>query len=400
MSTQPANLVSRRMDAIRPSATLAISSLAAQLRKEGQDIISFGAGEPDLETPEPVRTAAIEAIEQGRGKYTAASGMRDLREALAARLAPRGLQYSWDQVVLSSGGKSALFESMFVLLNQGEEVVFPSPYWSSYVDFVVAAGGVAVPVPTSHEDGFQVDPDRLRAAITDKTRVLLLNSPNNPTGALYSRATLEGIAEVVREKNLAVVTDDIYEELIYTGEPFQNILSVAPDLVDRTVIVSGFSKSHSMTGWRLGYLLGPREVAQAVGKLQSQIAGSPNSISQIGALKGLGSPLDPARLQIFDTRRRLMLGKLREIPDIACPEPLGAFYAFPNLTAYLGRRCEGEIVATDDDLVALLLKKAQVATVPGSIFGAPGHIRLSYACSEDHIQEGVRRIASLLQELE
>jgi len=399
VSKDPRKLVGTRLDGIRRSATLAVSALAARLRSQGLDVISFGAGEPDLEVPEPVRTAAIEAIHQGRGKYTAAAGAVDLREELASRYQQRGLDYTWNQVLISSGAKSALFEAMYVLLEPGEEVIFPSPHWSSYEDFVVAAGGRPVFVPMSAEDGFQVDPDRLRAAVTDRTRVLLLNSPNNPTGAVYTRETLEGIAEFARERDLVVVTDDIYEDLVYTEEPFLNILSVAPDLVNRTIVISGFSKSHSMTGWRLGTMAGPKAVIEAAGRLQSQIAGSPNAISQIGALSGLQEPLDPERLAIFNRRRQLMLRELRAIPGVVCPEPLGAFYAFPSMKTYIGREFEGKVIETDEDLVALLLEQECVATVPGSVFGAPGHIRLTYACSEETISKGVQRLARLLAKL-
>ncbi len=399
MTRDRQELVSRRLEAIRPSATLAISALAARLRAEGQDVISFGAGEPDLETPEPVRTAAIRAIEEGRGRYTAAAGLADLRSALARKLAERGLDYTPDQIACSSGAKSALFQTMFVLLDPGDEVLFPSPHWNSYVDFVVAAGGRPVPVPTRHEDGFQIDPDRVQAALTDRTRVLLLNSPNNPTGTVYTRETLQGLARIVRENDLVVVSDDIYESLLYTEEPFCNVLDVAPDLKDRTVLISGFSKAYSMTGWRLGYVAGPLSVVEAVGRLQSQVAGSPNAISQIGAISGLQAPLDPARVEEFDRRRRLMLRELQEIPGIVCPEPKGAFYTFPIVSAFFGYSLGNRQVNTDEDLVTLLLEEEQVATVPGSVFGAPNHIRLTYACSEGSIREGVRRIGRLLGRL-
>jgi len=395
----PKNLVAERLAGIRASATLAVSSQAARLRAEGHDVIAFGAGEPDLETPEPVRDAAIQAIQEGRGRYTAAAGLPELRKAVARKLAASGFDYSWKQVAMSAGAKSAIFESLYVLLNPGEEVIFPSPHWNSYEDMVVAAGGVPVPVPTSRNAGFQVTAEELASKVTPRTKVILVNSPNNPTGAVYTEETLAGIAAVAREYGLAIITDDIYEHLLYTGEPFRNVLSVAPDLAEQTVIVNGFSKSHSMTGWRLGYLAGPSAVVEAVIRLQSQLAGNPNSIAQHGALRGLSQPLDPARVRTYDERRRLMLEGLRAIPGVRCTEPLGAFYTFPDLSAFLGRTHRSVPIESDETLVRLLLEEERVATVPGTAFGAPGHIRLSYACSTPEIEEGLSRIRAFLSRL-
>lgn len=400
MTRPSGDLVSRRAAAIRSSPALELAGVAARLRSEGHDVIGFGAGEPDLETPEAVRKAAVEAIRSNRGRYTPGAGLMELRAALASRLQGEGLPYTPEEVACTAGAKPGLFEALFVVLEPGQEVLFPIPYWNSYADIVTAAGGRPVPCATPAEGGFQPDPERLAAAITPASRVLLLNSPNNPTGSVYSRATLESLARLALERELVVISDDIYQHLLYTGEPFLNVLHVAPELRPSTLLVNSFSKSHSMTGWRLGWVAGPAEVVAAIARLQGQIAGSPSSIAQHAALGGLSEPPDPERVHIFDRRRKLMLQELAGIPGVRTPEPMGAFYAFPDLSAFLGRCHRGTPVGTTEHLVRLLLEEKLVAAIPGEVFGAPGHVRLTYACSEDTISEGMRRVRELLMSLE
>lgn len=391
--------LSRKVGAIKSSITLEVSAIAARMRAEGHEVIAFGAGEPDLPTPEIVQDAAVAAIRAGKGRYTPAAGLPALREALSAKFTTDGFPLPADQVMVTSGAKSALFLAFYALLNEGDECIYPAPFWSSYPEMVKAAGGVPRALPTDAGQDFQPDPDALRSAITARTRILLLNSPNNPTGTVYSRATLEAIAEVVRERDLVVVSDDIYEHLIYTDEPFTNILHVAPDLANRTLLVNGVSKSHSMTGWRMGFAGGPRPLIAAMSRTQSQVAGNPSAIAQHAAITALANPPGDDRRQSLDARRKVMLDALAAIPDVTCPEPRGAFYAFPDISPYLGRSYDGTKI---DDAIAftkVLLEKKLVATVAGDAFGTPGHIRLTYCTSEADIREGVRRIGELLGEL-
>ena len=387
--------LSRKVSAIESSITLEVSAIAGRMRAEGHHVIAFGAGEPDLPTPDVVQDAAVQAIREGRGRYTPAAGIPALREALSARFQADGFPLPADQVMVTAGAKSALFLAFYALLNEGDECVFPAPYWSSYTEMVKAGGGTPVILATSASDDFQPDADRLRETLTDRTRVLLLNSPNNPTGTVYSRETLLAIAEVVRERDLVVITDDIYEHLIYTDEPFTNLLHVAPDLADRTLVINGLSKSHSMTGWRMGFAGGPKALIQAMSRTQSQIAGSPPSITQHAALAAIANPPAPDRLASLDARRRLLMGELAKIDGVTCPEPRGAFYAFPDISAYLGKSGVPDAIA----FTKALLEAKLVAAVAGDAFGAPGHIRLTYCTSEEDIREGVRRIGELLSEL-
>jgi len=386
--------LSRKVTALENSITLEVSATAARMRAEGHHVIAFGAGEPDLPTPEVVQQAAVEAIRDNRGRYTPAAGTPALRRALSHKFEGDGLPFPPDQVMVTSGAKSGLFFALYSLLDEGDECLFPAPFWSSYPEMVKAAGGVPAVLPTDPADDFQPDPDRLRDALTDRTRVLLLNSPNNPTGTVYSRATLEGIAEVVRERELAVITDDIYQHLIYTDEPFANVLHVAPDLQDRTVVINGLSKSHSMTGWRMGFAGGPKQVIGAMSRAQSQMAGSPNAISQAAAIVALANPPEEDRLRSLDQRRRLLMSELEALDEVRCPIPRGAFYAFPDVSAYLGTDRFPDTLA----FTRVLLDSKHVATVAGDAFGAPGHVRLTYCTSEEDIREGVGRIAELLRE--
>ena len=399
-SEQPWRL-SNRARGITESVTLALSARAKELKAEGKDVVSFTAGEPDLPVPEDVQEAGIQAIRDGLGKYTAVAGIKELREAAALRFQSMGLDYSPDEVLISAGAKSAIFLALFAMLNEGDEVIFPGPYWGSYEDMVAAAGGLPVVLPTQPDNDFQPQAQKLENLVTHHTKAILLNSPNNPTGTVYTRETLEEIAEVLRGfPQLMVLSDDIYDALIYTGEPFLSLPLVAPDLKDRCLSINSLSKSHSMTGWRMGYTGGPKALIASMARIQSQVAGSPPAISQYAALQAFARPLDPARAQSLDARRKLLMGLIRDLPDVTCPMPRGAFYAFPSVKAYLGTRHPMGAVESSSDFARILLDEHMVATVPGEAFGMPGHIRVTYTIADGAIREGLSRIATFLTELE
>jgi aspartate aminotransferase len=391
--------LSHQVRGIQSSVTLDVSATAAALRAQGKQVIAFGAGEPDLPVPPLVQEAAHRAVQEGKGRYTPASGLPALREAVAAKFTADGFSLGPDQVIVTAGAKSGLFLALYALLDAGDECIFPAPYWSSYPEIVRGAGGIPKVFPTSASEDFQPHPDVLRAAITDRTKVILLNSPNNPSGTVYARSSLEALADVIRERDLFVISDDIYEHLIYTDEPFVNLLHVAPDLSERVLLVNSLSKSHSMTGWRLGFCGGPKALIAAMGRAQSQMVGNPNAISQYAAMAALGSPIDPERRQNLDRRRHLMLSGIRQLPHVTCPEPRGAFYAFPSIEHYLGRRFAGIPIPDATAFARLFLQERLVATVTGDAFGAPGHIRLTYCTSETEIVEGLGRLASFLDAL-
>lgn len=400
MATSPRELISTRAASIESSVTLEITALAASLKAQGKNVIAFAAGEPDLGVPDDINEAAIAAIRAGKGRYTAAAGLPELREAIAARFRRDGFRYQADEVMCTSGAKPAIYEALFVLLNDGDEVIFPSPFWGSYTEIVRAAHGVPIPLKTLPSEDFQPDPAALRRLITPKTRVLLINSPNNPTGTVYTEATLRALAEVVREKDLVVISDDIYDCLVYTGSPYVHLLHVAPDLVDRTIVINSLSKSHSMTGWRVGLVAAPKPVIQTMARVQSQMIGNPPTITQHAALKALAGPPDPARAASLDARRRVLIRLLQEIPELEVPVPRGAFYAFPSVAKYLNRKRRGKPIGTSTEFCRALLEDQLVATVPGDAFGAPEHVRLTYTVPEADIVEGVRRLRAFLLSLE
>lgn len=399
MSTPAEDRLSGKVCAIQSSITLEVSAIAARLKREGHHVIAFGAGEPDLPTPQPVQDAGIDAIRKGLGRYTAAAGLPELRAGIAKRFTDDGYPHEPSEVMITAGAKPALYLAFYALLNDGDECVYPAPFWSSYSEMVRAAGGTPVHFSTSAEMDFQPTVEGLRGVLTDRTRVLLLNSPNNPTGTVYTAETLEAIAEVVRERDLFVLTDDIYQHLIYTDEPFTNILDVAPDLQDRVLIINGLSKSHSMTGWRIGFAGAPAPVIQAMTRVQSQIAGSPPSITQHAALAALDDPSPAGRKESLDQRRRLIIAELAKLDRVVTPEPRGAFYIFPSIAAHLGKTYEGTRIDDANVFSKVLLQEKLVATVAGDAFGAPGHIRLTYCTSEADIVEGVRRLGEMISEL-
>jgi aspartate aminotransferase len=392
--------LSSRLSQIKPSVTLAVTARAARLRAEGLDVIGFGAGEPDFDTPAHIKDAAKRALDAGQTKYTDVGGTIALRKAICKELhGAHGLTFAPDQIIVSCGAKHSLYNLFQALLDEGDEVIVPAPYWVSYPDLVKLGGGTPVIVETRAEDGFLVTPDQLRRAIGPRTRAFILCSPSNPTGCAYDVAALEALRPIFEEHDLLVVSDDIYRRLVYDGFAFCELATLSPAMAERTVIVDGFSKTYAMTGWRLGYTAGPKPLIQAMNTLQGQSTSNPTSIAQAAGVAALEGPLDTveAMRREFDRRRRVMVDRLRAIPDVACYEPRGAFYAFPYLGAYLGRRPKGGQPIEDDvALCDYLLDVGRVAVVPGSGFGAPGHVRLSYATSMDNVVRGLDRIGETL----
>jgi aspartate aminotransferase len=401
--TFPIKLASR-LDPIKPSITLAVTAKAARLKADGVDVVSFGAGEPDFDTPAHIKDAARAALDKGGvGKYTEVGGILPLRRAIAAELAGvHRMVIEPDQVLVSNGAKHSLYNLFMALLDPGDEVLIPAPYWVSYPDMVMLAGGRPVILETSAADDFAVTAAQVAAACSPRTRAIVLNNPSNPTGAVYTRAQIESLAHVAVEKDLLVISDDIYRQLVYGDGEYVSIAAVAPEVAARTILVDGVSKTYAMTGWRIGYTAGPLPVIKAMAKIQGQSTSNPTHISQVATLAALTGPQEcVAEMRAaFDQRRVEMVRLLREIPGVSCREPKGAFYAFPDLSAYVGKKShEGSILDDDVQLCDWLVEVGKVAVVPGSGFGAPGFVRLSYACSMASIQDGIGRLAKALATL-
>ncbi len=397
--------LAKRLEAVKPSPTLAITAKAREMKAKGIDVVGFGAGEPDFDTPKAIKEAAKKAIDDGFTKYTATNGIVELREAIAARIAQQhGLSYKANEVLVSCGGKHALYNLFQALLDAGDEVVIFAPYWVSYAEMVRLADGAPVIIETRLEDGFEPRAEDIRKAITPRTRAIIVNSPSNPTGAILGRATLQNIIQVVRGKDILVVTDDIYDRLVYKGK-FENVLTLDPELRGQVAIVNGVSKTYSMTGWRIGWTAGPEPLVSAMQKLQDNSTSNATSISQKAALGALTLPLDDEierMRQIFDNRRKHIVERLNAIPGLKCFDPGGAFYAFPSIQDLLKRKAPGqkEPLGTDERFVDHLLAAHRVAAVPGSAFGAPGYMRLSFATSMEEIDKGVGRIAEMVRSLD
>jgi aspartate aminotransferase len=401
--TAPIRIASR-LDPIKPSITLAVTAKAARLKASGIDVISFGAGEPDFDTPDHIKAAAKAALDKGGvGKYTEVGGTLALRQAVAAELSRvHKTAVAPDHVLVSSGAKHSLYNIFMALLDPGDEVIIPAPYWVSYPDMVMLAAGRPVIIPSRAEDDFAPSADDLEAAISPRTRAIVLNTPSNPTGAVWSRAQVEAVARLAIQHHLLVISDDIYRSLVYGGAEYVSIAALGPEIAARTILVDGVSKTYAMTGWRIGYTAGPPEVIKAMAKIQGQSTSNPAHIAQIATLAALTGPQDCVETmrKAFDERRVKMVELLRAIPGVTCREPRGAFYAFPDVSAYVGKTTpEGSILDDDVQLCDWLVEVGKVAIVPGSGFGAPGHVRLSYACSMANIQDGVKRMRDALATL-
>jgi len=396
--------LAKRLDAVKPSPTLAITAKAKELKAKGVDVVGFGAGEPDFDTPKVIKQAAVTALDQGFTKYTPTNGILELREAVCAKIAQQhGLSYQANEVIICCGGKHALFNLFQALLNPGDEVVIFAPYWVSYADMVRLAEGVPVIVQTRHQDGFEPRAADIRKAFTARTRAVIVNSPSNPTGAVLGRETLQNVIAEVRGNEILIVSDDIYDRLIYRGR-FENVLTLDPSLRPQVALVNGVSKTYSMTGWRIGWTAGPADLIAAMQKMQDNSTSNPTSFAQKGALAALTLPLEEEverMRKIFDDRRQLMVEKLNQIEGISCFDPAGAFYAFPHIGKLLERKAPGEKepLGTDEKFIARLLDVHKVAAVPGSAFGAPGYMRLSFAIAADQIEKGVARIAEMAKSL-
>ncbi len=396
--------ISTRARNAAPSPTLAITARVRALKLQGVDVIGFGAGEPDFDTPAHIKAAAVAALEQGYTKYTPSTGDADLKQAIVEKLAKdNGLHYKPSQTIVSCGGKHSLYNLFQALLNTGDEVIVPAPYWVSYPEQVKLADGTPVVVETKPEDNFMPAPAALKNACTSRTRALILNSPSNPTGGMADRKQMEEIAAFCVEHNILLVSDELYEKLIYDGREHVSPASLGPEIFQRTVTVNGCSKAYAMTGWRIGYAAAAdEELIAAMGRIQDQSTSNPTSIAQKAAVAALTGPpevLEQMRTA-FEKRRNLMVAGLNNIPGLQCLLPGGAFYAFPRIADLLGRRIGERIVQTSDQLADYLLEEARVAVVPGSGFGADEYMRLSYAASESQIEMGLERMAAALRKLE
>jgi len=394
--------IGKRTQGIKPSVTLALAAKAQVLRAEGVDLANFTAGEPDFDTPQRIKDAAILALKKGMTKYTDVRGIEPLRLAIVEKYRREyGLEYKKEQVLVSCGGKHALYNLLQALLDEGDEVVIPSPYWVSYSDMTLLAGGIPKIVPTAEENGFRITPQELQAALTPKTRAFILNSPCNPTGAAYSRDELDALSRVLESHDCAVISDDIYEKIVYDGFRFHSIATINAKLRDRIILVNAVSKTYAMTGWRIGYMLGPQELIAAAGKIQSQSTSNPTSIAQAAAVEALQGPQEEVAVMAeeFRKRRDVIVGRMNAIPGFRCFNPQGAFYVFPNVRPLLGKTVKGKKLAAAADVVEFFLEEARVLAVPGEDFGSTENIRFSYATSLEEINKGCDRIEAAVNKL-
>jgi aspartate aminotransferase len=394
--------LAQRATQIKPSATLTINAKAKALKQKGVHIISFGVGEPDFDTPLHIQDAAVQAIRDGHTRYTAVSGINELKDAIVDVIQKDyGLTYRRENVLVSCGGKHALYNLFQSLLDPGDEVVVPAPYWVSYPDMVELTGASAVTVPTLEADGFKLQAAQLVKVLTPKTRMVILNSPSNPTGAHYRRGELEALAEVVLKHDLIVLSDDIYYRILFDGQEWINMAMLSERLKERTFIANGVSKTYCMTGWRIGYLVGNAAVLAAASKIQSQSTSNPCSIAQWAGVAALNGPQDTVQemVNVFRERCRYVLARLAEIPGVTCHRPAGAFYVFPNFSCTFGKSAEGHTINNSLDLADYLMEKANVAVVPGSAFGEDSCLRFSYALSMEDLTEGFNRLAAAVAAL-
>ncbi|MDD3926342.1 MAG: pyridoxal phosphate-dependent aminotransferase [bacterium] len=389
--------LSQRAVNLSPSPTMAIDAKAKQMKADGIDVIGFGAGEPDFDTPQHVKQAGIKAIEEGFTKYTPAAGTLELRKSICEKLQrDNGLDYKPSQIVVSNGAKHSLYNAMQVLVDDGDEVIVPAPYWVSYNEQIKLCGGVPVIVEAEAAQGFRISPEQLDAAVTARTKAVIINSPSNPTGIVYDALELKALAEVIVRHGIICISDEIYEKLIYEGEHV-SIASFNPEIKKLTIVINGLSKSHCMTGWRIGYAAAEAEIAVAMADLQSQTTSNPSSISQMASLAALAEEPCTRMIEEFRRRRDYMVDVLNSIEGIDCLKPPGAFYVFPDISGLFGRGCGGRTIESSSDLADYLLEEVGVAVVPGMAFGADNCIRLSYATSMDNIEEGLRRIGEAIE---
>jgi len=393
-------ILSSNVRKVQPSITLAISARAKAMKAEGIDVIALSAGEPDFGTPKHICDAAIEAINNGFTRYTPASGIPELKQAVCTKFKrENGLEYKQSQVIINCGAKHSVFSAIFVLVDAGEEVIVPAPYWVSYPEMVRLAGGVPVVVECSEANGLKITPDQLKEAITPKTKLVILNSPSNPTGMVYTRDELEAIAGIVEETGVWVISDEIYEKLVYDGMEHISIASLSKALYDRTITINGVSKAYCMTGWRIGFSAGPEEVIKGMSTFQSQETSNPTSISQKAALAALNGSLDflAPMLEEYDKRRRYVVDRLNGMDGVSCIEPKGAFYVFPNVSDHYGRTIKGVKIDNSVSFSEYMLNERHIALVPGEGFGADENVRISYAISMKELEKALDRFEAGLQ---
>ena len=394
-------MLSERARSIKPSPTLAMDAKAKAMKAQGVDVVNFGVGEPDFDTPENIKEAAVRAIRDGFTKYTPVGGIDALKDAIIEKFRKdNALEYAREEIIVSCGAKHSLYNIAQALYDPGDEVIIPAPYWVSYPDQVILNDARPVIVKTYESDAFLLRPEALESQISEKTKAIILNSPSNPTGLTYDRKTLEQIAEIVLRRNLYVISDEIYEKLVYDNAEHVSIASLGAEIKKRTIVVNGLSKSHAMTGWRVGFAAGPREIITPMTNIQSQSTSNPNSIAQKAAVEALTGPQDFVQTMRseFDRRRRFLVSELNAIPDVTCITPTGAFYAFPNISGLFGKM-DGKPVFSSSDLTLFLLEDASVALVPGNAFGDDSYIRLSYATSMENLKKGVERIRNAVGKL-
>ena len=397
-------LIAERMSLIKPSPTMAVTKMAAEMKAAGQDIIGLGAGEPDFDTPDHIKNAAIEAIKNGETKYTAVDGTPALKKAIAKKFyKDNSIKYNIDEIIVSVGGKQVLYNALMSSINPGDEVIIPSPFWVSYPDMVSLAGGVPIIVEGKEKNNFKIQPDDIRDKISTKTKWIIINSPSNPTGSSYSAEELKDIGNLLLEhENIFVMSDDIYEKIIYDDFKFFSLAEVMPELKDRILTVNGVSKAYAMTGWRIGYAGGPKHLITAMSKLQSQSTSNPSSISQAAALAALEGPEEflLERNERFKTRRNMVVKMLNECNGLSCIKPSGAFYVYPSCSGIIGKSSkEGKLIENSIDFSAYLLESVGVAVVPGSAFGADPFFRISYATSDSILEEACNRIKKACEQL-
>lgn len=391
------SIIAKRMSAIKPSPTMAVTAKAGELKAQGVDVIGLGAGEPDFDTPDHIKEAGKAAIDAGKTKYTPTNGIPELRQAVVDKFKrENGLDYDMSQIHIGVGGKQVLFNAIMATVNDGDEVLIPAPYWVSYPDMVLIAGGKPVFIPCTEEENFKLSPEKLDAAITDKTKWLILNSPSNPTGAAYTAEDLKAVADVLlKHPHVWVMTDDMYEHLVYDDFEFKTLAQVEPKLYDRTLTINGVSKAFAMTGWRMGYAGGPLDLIKAMNNIQSQSASHTSSITQHACVTALNGPLDflPERNAVYKERRDLVVEMLNQAEGLNCLTPEGAFYVYPSIAGCIGKTSKGgRKIESDSDFVTALLEEEAVASVQGEAFGLSPHFRISYATSTEALKEACTRI--------
>ncbi|MGH7901906.1 MAG: pyridoxal phosphate-dependent aminotransferase [Thermodesulfobacteriota bacterium] len=391
-----------RAEKLKPSATLLITAKAKALKAEGIDVVGFGAGEPDFDTPENIKEEAIKSINNGFTKYTAVGGIDELKTAIINRIKDDyGLQYEKSEIIVSCGAKHTLYNLTQVIFEEGDEVIIPSPYWVSYPEQVILAGATPVIIEASEENGFKIDPDELKKVITPKTKALIINYPSNPTGATYNEEDLKIIAEIALNAGLIIISDEIYDKILYDGITHTPIATLGEDVKKSTILVNGVSKSYSMTGWRIGYSAGDKKITSAMSNLQGQSTSNPTSISQMAALEAFRGSQDEVKKMAkeFEARKNYIAKRLNDMQGFRCFNPQGAFYVFPNISYFFGKSCNGKQIKNSIDFTEFLLEEAKVAVVPGIEFGSDKHIRISYATSMEEIKKGVDRIEEAVGKL-